>query len=281
MIAARETCHALGCRTSRSTCARSSAAPSSTRSSPPTRVVRRRIRAAAATASSASPSCSTSPTAPAGTLWTGHYARIVERDGRMLLARAADPEKDQSYMLAPLDPAARLERVVPARRADQGGDTQRGRRRRPRGRGAAREPGGVLPRRRRLPGVPRAPGARADRGRDRRRGRTELGRHDGVWRYTPGQRRGIGIAAAEPLYAALGRDYEHARRPARVARLLGSRGARNAPRAGGRRRGKLRYRSPALPARVTETATASRSSSPSRRTASRRARSRRSTTTTR
>ena len=29
----------------------------------------------------------------------------------------------------------------------------------------------------------------------------ELGRHDGVWRYTPGQRRGIGVAAAEPLYA--------------------------------------------------------------------------------
>jgi tRNA-specific 2-thiouridylase len=29
----------------------------------------------------------------------------------------------------------------------------------------------------------------------------ELGRHDGLWRFTPGQRRGIGLAAAEPLYA--------------------------------------------------------------------------------
>ena len=29
----------------------------------------------------------------------------------------------------------------------------------------------------------------------------ELGRHDGFWRFTPGQRRGIGVAAAEPLYA--------------------------------------------------------------------------------
>jgi tRNA-specific 2-thiouridylase len=28
----------------------------------------------------------------------------------------------------------------------------------------------------------------------------ELGRHDGFWRFTPGQRRGLGIAAAEPLY---------------------------------------------------------------------------------
>ena len=37
-------------------------------------------------------------------LATGHYARIVERDGVPLLARGADPAKDQSYMLAALDP---------------------------------------------------------------------------------------------------------------------------------------------------------------------------------
>src|SRR3989475_6799869 len=42
--------------------------------------------------------------AGASRLATGHYARIVERDGRLLLARAADPAKDQSYMLARLDP---------------------------------------------------------------------------------------------------------------------------------------------------------------------------------
>jgi tRNA-specific 2-thiouridylase len=29
----------------------------------------------------------------------------------------------------------------------------------------------------------------------------ELGRHDGVWRFTPGQRRGLGVASARPLYA--------------------------------------------------------------------------------
>jgi tRNA-specific 2-thiouridylase len=40
----------------------------------------------------------------AARLATGHYARIVERDGRTLLARATDPAKDQSYMLARLDP---------------------------------------------------------------------------------------------------------------------------------------------------------------------------------
>jgi tRNA-uridine 2-sulfurtransferase len=40
--------------------------------------------------------------AGAGRLATGHYARIVQRDGLALLARAADPAKDQSYMLARL-----------------------------------------------------------------------------------------------------------------------------------------------------------------------------------
>src|SRR6187549_2963322 len=42
--------------------------------------------------------------AGARTLATGHYARIVRHRGRLLLARAADPLKDQSYMLARLDP---------------------------------------------------------------------------------------------------------------------------------------------------------------------------------
>src|SRR3954447_8084890 len=42
--------------------------------------------------------------AGAARLATGHYARIVERDGARLLARARDLEKDQSYMLARLDP---------------------------------------------------------------------------------------------------------------------------------------------------------------------------------
>jgi tRNA-specific 2-thiouridylase len=29
----------------------------------------------------------------------------------------------------------------------------------------------------------------------------KLGAHDGYWRFTPGQRRGLGVAATEPLYA--------------------------------------------------------------------------------
>src|SRR5207245_8126451 len=48
--------------------------------------------------------------AGADRLVTGHYARVVEHRGRRLLARGLDPQKDQSYMLARLDPA-RLERI--------------------------------------------------------------------------------------------------------------------------------------------------------------------------
>ena len=44
-------------------------------------------------------------------LWTGHYARIVERDGLRLVSRGLDPAKDQSYMLATVDPAL-LDRVA-------------------------------------------------------------------------------------------------------------------------------------------------------------------------
>src|SRR3954471_24056670 len=43
-------------------------------------------------------------------LATGHYARIVEHRGRRLLARGVDTAKDQSYMLATLDPAS-LEQI--------------------------------------------------------------------------------------------------------------------------------------------------------------------------
>src|SRR2546423_12417174 len=48
----------------------------------------------------------------AGAAWlaTGHYARIVRHRGRLLLARGADASKDQSYMLARLDPR-HLERL--------------------------------------------------------------------------------------------------------------------------------------------------------------------------
>ncbi len=189
-------------------------------------------------------------------LATGHYARIVEHEGRLLLARALDPEKDQSYMLATLDPT-KLERLwfplgeqtkeqtraeaaaaglEAATRADSqeacflAGDDYRT--------FLARH--GLEPARGPLVDIAGA----------------KLGEHDGHWAFTPGQRRGLGLSAAEPLYAldtdaatntvvvgpraALGRTQISAR-----GRLYASAAHVDA---------KLRYRSPAVGATVEQTA---------------------------
>jgi tRNA-specific 2-thiouridylase len=76
--------------------------------------------------------------AGASTLWTGHYARVVERDGVRLIARGADLRKDQSYMLATLAPDV-LDRI----RFPLGGQTKEMTRAE-----ALREPRSMLPRRR-------------------------------------------------------------------------------------------------------------------------------------
>ena len=138
--------------------------------------------------------------AGASTLWTGHYARIVERDGMRLVGRAADPAKDQSYMLATLRPEA-LGRI----RFPLGGQTKEETRAE-----AARAGLAVAGRRDSQEacflaggdyrdflarqGVDAAEGAILDE-----QGR-ELGRHDGYWRFTPGQRRGLGVSTARPLH---------------------------------------------------------------------------------
>jgi tRNA-specific 2-thiouridylase len=195
--------------------------------------------------------------AGAARLATGHYARIVERDGRLLLAQAVDMRKDQSYMLATLDPkhlerlwfplgeqtkeqtraeaaAAGLavaEKIESQEACFLAGDDYRaflGRH------GLAAQPGPVVD-----------------------TAGTQIGTHDGFWRFTPGQRRGLGIAAAEPLYAvatdartntvvagpkaALATDRVSAR-----GRLYADSGAVDV---------KLRYRSPAVGAQVERTAT--------------------------
>jgi tRNA-specific 2-thiouridylase len=189
-------------------------------------------------------------------LATGHYARIVERDGTLLLARAADLAKDQSYMLATLDPR-HLERIwfplgdqvkddtraeaahaglAVANRADSqeacflAGDDYRSFLTR---QGLAAEPGAIVD----------------------ESGKT-LGRHDGFWRFTPGQRRGLGVAAAEPLYA-LTTD------PRTNTVVAGPRGSLARTRVSARGRlyapaarvtAKLRYRSPGVGATVEPTA---------------------------
>ena len=90
----------------------------------------------------------------AADLATGHYARISD-DG--LLRAAADPAKDQSYMLAGLAPASVARMRFPLGGAAQaGGARARPRRRAARGR-QARVAGPLLPRRHGQARVPRAP----------------------------------------------------------------------------------------------------------------------------
>jgi tRNA-specific 2-thiouridylase len=138
----------------------------------------------------------------AARLATGHYARIARDDHGPLVRAAADPRKDQSYMLAKLDPAS-LERLS----FPLGGLTKDA------VRALARDAGLPVADKResqdlcfvaglggraflRRHGGPRLrkPGSIVDRD-----GRV-LGRHDGQHEFTVGQRRGLNVASSEPLY---------------------------------------------------------------------------------
>jgi tRNA-uridine 2-sulfurtransferase len=138
----------------------------------------------------------------AARLATGHYARVARDEGGPLVRAAADPAKDQSYMLARLDPA-QLERLS----FPLGGLTKQAVRE------LARDAGLPVADKREsqdlcfIAGMGgrdflrRHGGRRLSRGGEivDRRGRV-LGRHGGQHEFTVGQRRGIGVAAAEPLY---------------------------------------------------------------------------------
>jgi len=190
--------------------------------------------------------------AGADELWTGHYAQVVERQGRLLVGRGADPEKDQSYMLSTLDPAV-LDRV----RFPLGGQTKAATRQEAAraglaaaGRAESQEAcflaGDDYRRFLERHGLASVEGPILDES-----GR-ELGRHDGYWRFTPGQRRGLGLAAARPLYV-LGTDRSAnavlvGPQESLAATWVEVEGTLHAPVA--RVAAKLRYRSAPVPARV-------------------------------
>jgi tRNA-specific 2-thiouridylase len=136
-------------------------------------------------------------------LATGHYARLAELDHPQgpLLRRAADPAKDQTYMLAALRPSSLARLHFPL-----------GELTKPQVRELAAAAG--LP----VAGKPDSQDLCFLAGTDRARflarhgglgertgeiihvdGR-RLGRHRGQHRFTVGQRRGLGVALAEPLY---------------------------------------------------------------------------------
>jgi tRNA-specific 2-thiouridylase len=133
---------------------------------------------------------------------TGHYARVERRaDGRWLLKRSADIEKDQSYFLFSLTQDQVARAVFPV-----------GGLRKPEVRAQARRLGLRVANKpdsqdicfvpdgdyaafvaRKQPRVERG-GVILDE-----RGQT-LGHHGGIHRYTVGQRKGLGVSAPAPLY---------------------------------------------------------------------------------
>jgi tRNA-specific 2-thiouridylase len=131
---------------------------------------------------------------------TGHYARLERRVGRTLVARGVDSAKDQSYMLASV-PADILERCW----FPLGGQTKAETRAQARraalaaaGRAESQEVcfvGGGDHR----AFVERRGGA-GPVGEIVDGGGRVLGRHGGLHRFTPGQRRGLGLGGGEALY---------------------------------------------------------------------------------
>jgi tRNA-specific 2-thiouridylase len=190
----------------------------------------------------------------AARLATGHYARIVVHRGRRLVARATDVDKDQSYMLATLAPRL-LDRVVfplgESTKEETRADAARA------GLAAAHRAESqeacflagddyraFLGRH----GLAPADGPIVDE-----QGR-ELGRHSGHWRFTPGQRRGLGIAAPAPLYALRSEPRTNivvvGPRESLACRHVSVAGRLYVPVE--RAEAKLRYRSPAVLAEIEE-----------------------------
>lgn len=125
---------------------------------------------------------------------TGHYARIEEKDGKYILKRGVAPHKDQSYFLYKLKQEQLSKILLPL-----GNYTKE------EIRNIAKEFGLEVAEKpdsqdfyegdyNELLGVQAKEGNIVDVN-----GKV-LGRHNGIWNYTIGQRKGIGVSASEPMY---------------------------------------------------------------------------------
>lgn len=125
---------------------------------------------------------------------TGHYARVVEENGRFLLKRGIAPHKDQSYFLYRLKQEQLKNIILPL-----GNYTK------DQIREIAKENGLEVAEKpdsqdfydgdyNELLGVKEKEGNIVDL-----HGKV-LGTHKGIWNYTIGQRKGIGVSSTEPLY---------------------------------------------------------------------------------
>lgn len=134
---------------------------------------------------------------------TGHYARIEERDGRFHLRKALDPAKDQSYVLYSLTQEQLAHTVFPL------GDLKK-----TEVREIAKDAGMVNAEKRESQDICFVPDGdyvsflRKFTGHDYPSGDfvdkdgNVLGTHKGIVSYTPGQRRGLGLALPAPMYVS-------------------------------------------------------------------------------
>ncbi|MGI8749286.1 MAG: tRNA 2-thiouridine(34) synthase MnmA [Thermoleophilaceae bacterium] len=148
-------------------------------------------------------------------LATGHYARIAHDGEGPLVRAAADPAKDQSYVLARLTggelhrlrfPLGQMEKPRVRELAAAAGLPVAGK---PESQDLCFLAGTGSPAFMRRHGGERVHSAEAGGDIVDRRGKV-LGAHGGHHRFTVGQRRGIGVAAAEPLFV-LAKDAERNR----------------------------------------------------------------------
>ncbi len=181
---------------------------------------------------------------------TGHYARLVWRDGEPFVARGRDARKDQSYMLwaVPPEVLGRLEFPL--------GDATK-----QEIRAAASEaqlPSADEPESQEVcfatEGYRRfleERGVTAVRGPIEDRQGNVVGEHGGQWRYTIGQRRGLAISDEAPLYVLERRAADNAvvvgRREGLLTSRVELRGLVDRGIGGGEGRTvQLRYRSPGV-----------------------------------
>ncbi len=193
-------------------------------------------------------------------LVTGHYARKAEEDDPAgpLLRAAADPTKDQTYMLAALSPRSLARMRFPLGELTKTEVRERARQ-------------AALPVADKadsqdlcfLAGTDRASFLARHGGIGGRRGAVvdasgrHLAEHDGHHRFTVGQRRGLGLAGGEPLYVldkdasgnrvVVGKHPELRRDRVRLRSVTLHRDGTRVNRV------KLRYRSAPLPAGLNDT----------------------------
>jgi len=132
---------------------------------------------------------------------TGHYARIEEHDGQFFLKKAADPAKDQSYVLYSLTQEQLAHTLFPL--GDQSKSETRS---------IAEENGFInadkadsqdicfVPDGDYAKVVEEVTGFRSEPGDFVGTDGQLIGRHKGIIHYTVGQRKGLGISSSEPYY---------------------------------------------------------------------------------